>query len=340
MAMEYSNRGHLYLPMRGGNGQVTLFTWLLPLLNKYGRYTQFDLERIDVDLDELLSWYKAMERDGSSKYKSRVAAQQLLKHHFNLAMAFFKDHPRLRMRLIKQAEEFFNSPTALKQIESSKGGCSKVLVKIAKGSTVNGVKWNLYIFARLLLQCIADYSLATNTDVLANVKRVFSKSKIVVMRAPFTTSFINLDVDLGDLLYYRACGLIGDLDMDTGYATYWTMAYGELGDIVIGKGKKTLYNKGEPYLVLLRDWTVYSLEAVSQLFEQLECFYTSSELVLEQLEPRLLHSMLQLQCLKEPLTNMRSSAFLLTKQHEQRSTLINRLLLKANDRMTIVALKL
>ena len=85
---------------------------------------------------------------------------------------------------------------------------------------MNSVKWNLYVFARLLLQYIADYSLATNTDVLANVKRVFSKSKIVVMRAPFTTSFINLDVNMGDLLYYRACGLISDLDIHTGYVAY------------------------------------------------------------------------------------------------------------------------
>ena len=304
MAVEHLNRGHLYLPRRRGNGQVTLFSWLPFSLLIQDRYFQFDPERIDVNLDELLSWYRAMKRDGSSKYKNRVAAQQLFKHHFDSLTAFFKDHPRLRMRLIKQAEEFFNSPTALKQIESSKGGCSKVLVKIAEGSTVNGVKWNLYVFARLLLQYIADYSLATNTDVLANVKRVFSQSKIVVMRAPFTTSFIKSDANLGDLLYYNVYGLIGDIDMDTGYATYWTMAYGGLDDIVIGKGKKTLYNKGEPYLVLLRDWTVYSLEAVSQLFEQLECFYTSSELVLERLEPQLLHIMLLLQCLKEPLTNM------------------------------------
>ena len=304
MAMEYSNRGHLHLPMKGGNGQGTLFTWLPFSLLIQDRYFQFDPERIDVDLDELLSWYKVMKRDGSSKYKSRVAAWQLLKHHFDSVMAFFKDHPRLRMRLIKQAEEFSNSPTALKQIESSRGGCSKVLVKIAEGSTVNGVKWNSYVFAKLLLQYIADYSLATNTDVLANVRRVFSQSNIVVMRAPFTTSFINLDVDLGDLLCYRAYGLIGDIDMDTGYVAYWTIAFCELDDIVIGKGKKTLYNKDEPYLVLLRDWTVYSLNAVSQFFEQLECFYTSSELVLERPEPQLLHSMLQLQCLKEPLANM------------------------------------
>ena len=82
------------------------------------------------------------------------------------------------------------------------------------------------------------------------------------------------------------------------------MAFGELDDIVLGKGKKTLYNKDEPYLVLLRDWTVYSLKAVSQFFEQLECFYSSSKFVLERLEPQLLHSMMQLQCAKEPLTNM------------------------------------
>ena len=304
MAMEHSTKGHLYLPMRGGNGQVTLFTWPAPLWHKTSGYLHLDPERIDVDLDELLSWYKAMKRDGTSKYKNRAAAWQLLKRRSGSVTAFFNDHPPLRMRLIRQAEEFSNSPTALKQIESSRGGCSKVLVKIAEGSTVNGVKWNLYVFARLLLQYIADYSLATNTDVLANVKRVFSKSKIVVMRAPFATSFIKSDVNLGDLLDFRECGLIGDLDMDTGYVAYWTMAYGELGDIVLGKGKKTLYNKGEPYLVLLRDWTVYSLNAVGQFFEQLECFYTSSELVLERLDPQLLHRMMQLQCLKEPLTNM------------------------------------
>ena len=304
MAKEHSTKGHLYLPMRGGNGQVTLFTWPAPLWHKTSGYLHLDPERIDVDLDELLSWYKAMKRDGTSKYKNRAAAWQLLKRRSGSVTAFFNDHPPLRMRLIRQAEEFSNSPTALKQIESSRGGCSKVLVKIAEGSTVNGVKWNLYVFARLLLQYIADYSLATNTDVLANVKRVFSKSKIVVMRAPFATSFIKSDVNLGDLLDFRECGLIGDLDMDTGYVAYWTMAYGELGDIVLGKGKKTLYNKGEPYLVLLRDWTVYSLNAVGQFFEQLECFYTSSELMLEKLDPQLLHIMLQLQCVKEPLANM------------------------------------
>ena len=110
MAMEYSNRGHLYLPMRGGNGQVTLFTWPAPLLNKYGRYTQFDLERIDVDLDELLSWYKAMKRDGSSKLKNRVAAQQLFKCYSEWLTAFLKGHPPLRMQLIRQAGEFCNSP--------------------------------------------------------------------------------------------------------------------------------------------------------------------------------------------------------------------------------------
>ena len=298
MVMEYSSRGHLYLPTRGGNGQVTLFTWLPLSLPAQSDYFFLESNRIDVDLDELLSWYKTMKRDDGSKCKNRAAAWKLLKRRSDSLTAFFKSHPPLRMRLIKQAEEFSNSPTALKQIESSRGGCSKVLVKIAEGSTVNGVKWHSYVFARLLLQYIADYSLATNTDVLANVKRVFSKSKIVVMRAPFTTSFIKSNADLGDLLYHRACGLIGDLDMDTGYVPYWTMIFGELDDIVIGKGKKTLYNRDEPYLILLRDWTVYSLEVVSQFFEQLKCFYTSSELVLDRLEPRLQHEVQQLQCLK------------------------------------------